>query len=269
MIVEPGTKEDWDQLHEFHYKAENLPLAPRYWRCVTKEGRLIGIVVFSSVSLLLAARHQIFPKLKPGGDENNFTNVQRARWLNRNMNRAARIVTDPMYRGVGVSYRMVNLAMRMQGKKWIEIQSSMSKFNPFDIKAGFSHGRLNHASSYDKGFRFMRGLFEAHPADYMALVEEFEALPAALQKRTLERMCWFYYKNSPKEKTGSNLGRGNGKVNSWKHKRIIKELQTLIFSSPAYGIWQNPDLGQVIPVRLPLSAFDLQSPTEPLKLEEL
>src|SRR5690554_4233790 len=111
MRVERGSKADWDALHDLHYKAENLPAGPRYWRCVTEDGDLVGVVVFSSVALLLAARHGVFPKLKPGKDS-HFTNVHRATFLNKNFRRAARIVTDTMYRGVGVSYRMVNLAMR-------------------------------------------------------------------------------------------------------------------------------------------------------------
>lgn len=90
MRVERGTKADWDVLHDLHYKAESLPAGPRFWRCVTEDGDLVGIVVFSSVSLLLAPRHQVFPKLKPGQDT-NFTNVHRAKFLNNNFRRAARL----------------------------------------------------------------------------------------------------------------------------------------------------------------------------------
>ena len=137
MWVERGTKADWDELHDLHYKAETLPAGPHFWRCVNaQDNSLVGVVVLSSVSLLLAPRHQVFPKLKPGNDS-HFTNVHRATYLNANFRRAARIVTDTMYRGVGVSYRMVNLAMRLEGYKFVEIQSSMSKFIPFDVKAGF------------------------------------------------------------------------------------------------------------------------------------
>lgn len=268
MRVERGTKADWDALHDLHYKAESLPAGPRYWRCVTADGDLVGIVVFSTVSLLLAPRHGVFPKLKPGNDS-NFTNVHRATFLNKNFRRAARIVTDTMYRGVGVSYRMVNLAMRMEGFRFIEIQSSMSKFNPFDVKSGFRHAHLKSAAAYEKGLKFMRTLFSAHPADHQAVLVELNQMSQAFREKTLQEMREFYYRHSSREKTGSNLHAGTGRVDAMEPAHLLRELQQLIFASPVYGIWQNPDLGRPVPDVLPLSAFDLQSPTEPLRLDLL
>lgn len=268
MRVEPGTKADWDELHDLHYKAESLPAGPRYWRCVTADGILVGIVVFSTVSLLLAPRHQVFPKLKPGQDS-HFTNVHRATFLNANFRRAARIVTDTMYRGVGVSYRMVNLAMRMEQKRFIEIQSSMSKFNPFDVKAGFKHAHLKPAAAYVQGLKFMRSQFNGHPADHQAIMDELKSFTPAHRARVMTAMQEFYYRHSAREKTGSNLNVGTGKVQGMKPEHLLRELQQLVFASPVYGIWTNPDLGRPVPQSLPLRAFDLQSPTEPLRLDLL
>lgn len=268
MIVEPGSREDWNELHDLHYKAENLPAGPKYWRCVTADGDLVGVVVFSTVSLLLAPRHQVFPKLKPGQDS-NFTNVHRATFLNANFRRAARIVTDTMYRGIGVAYRMVNLAMRMEQKRFIEIQSSMSKFNPFDVKAGFKHAHLKPAAAYEQGLKFMRGWFESHPADHAAVVAEYNSFTPARQKAAIEAMQDFYYRHSAREKTGSNLNVGTGKVQGMKFAHLLRELQQLVFASPVYGIWTNPDLGRPLPQRLPLLAFDWQKPNEPLRLDLL
>lgn len=268
MWVERGSKADWDQLHDLHYKAETLPAGPKYWRCVTGDGDLVGVVVFSSVALLLAPRHEVFPKLKPGKDS-HFTNVHRATFLNKNFRRAARIVTDTMYRGVGVSYRMVNLAMRMEGIKFIEIQSSMSKFNPFDVKSGFRHAHLKSAAAYEKGLKFMRGLFAAHPADHQAVLEELAKMPEHFRQKTLEEMRAFYYRHSSREKTGSNLNAGTGRVDAMEPAHLLRELQQLVFASPVYGIWQNPDLGRELPNRLPIRAFDLQKPTEPLRIDLL
>lgn len=268
MRVEKGSRDDWNELHDLHYKAESLPAGPRYWRCVTEDGILVGIVVFSTVSLLLAPRHQVFPKLKPGQDS-HFTNVHRATFLNANFRRAARIVTDTMYRGVGVSYRMVNLAMRMEQKRFIEIQSSMSKFNPFDIKAGFKHAHLKPAAAYVQGLKFMRSQFSSHPADHQAVMEELNSFGPSHRARVMTAMQEFYYRHSAREKTGSNLNVGTGKVQGMKPEHLLRELQQLVFASPVYGIWTNPDLGRPIPQSLPLRAFDLQSPTEPLRLDLL
>ena len=268
MRVERGSKRDWDELHALHYKAESLPAGPHFWRCVTGDGELVGVIVLSSVSLLLGPRHEVFPKLKPGNDT-HFTNVARGKWLNANLLRAARIVTDTMYRGVGVSYRMVNLAMRMEGKRFIEIQSSMSKFNPFDVKAGFRQAKLKQAAAYEKGLKFFRSYLESHPADHAEVMTEIEAMPESVRAGFEKDMREFYYKNSSKEKCGKSASEGMTRVNAMSTSHVLKELQQLVFATPVYGIWKNPDFGVKIPDSLPLSAFDLQRPDEPLRLDLL
>ena len=268
MRIERGSIDDWKALHALHYKAESLPAGPRYWRVVLGDDYLVGIVVTCSVSLLLAPRHDMFPKLKPGKDT-KFTNVRRGKWLNANFRRSARIVTDTMFRGVGVSYRMVNLAMRMEGYRFMEIQSSMSKFNPFDIKAGFKHANLKHAAAYERGLKFFAKNFRAHPADHEAVMEEFRSFPPTVRDSVEEAMKMFYYRNSAKEKTGMNLNGGSDRVMEMDFSWVLKELQQLVFASPVYGVWENPDLGRDLPESLPLSAFDLQKPNEPLRLDLL
>jgi ABC-type ATPase with predicted acetyltransferase domain len=273
MWVEKGTKADWDHLHDLHYKAESLPAGARYWRCVyeneeTGEHRIVGIVVMSSVSLLLAPRHVLLPKLKPGQDT-KITNKYRAVWLNANMRRAARIVTDTLYRGVGVSYRMVNLACRLEGFRYVEIQSSMSKFNPFDQKAGFRHAPLKRAAAFEQGLRFFRSHFKSNPSDYQAVIAELDAMNEPTRASVTQRMREFYYKHSAKEKTGSNLNAGTGRVAEMPIKQLLKELQQLVFASPVYGLYENPDYGRKLPNRLPLRAYDWQKLDEPLNLEKI
>lgn len=268
MWIERGTKEDWDELHALHYKAEGMPPGSRYWKVTTGNDYLVGIVMTSSVALLSAPRHRIFPKLKPGNDT-KLTNRHRAAWLNKNMRRAARIVTDTMYRGVGVSYRMVNLANRLEGFRFIEIQSSMSKFNPFDLKAGFRHASLNPAAAYERGILFFRRYLESHPADHEAVMNELNNMSPTHRETVLRAMREFYYRHSAKEKTGSNLNVGTRKVEAMKPGDLLRELQQLVFATPVYGIYENPDFGRELPDRLPLKAFDLQTPDQPLRLDLL
>ena len=264
MRVEQGSISDWEELHELHYKAESLPAGPRFWRCVTTDGELVGIVVSGSVSLMLAPRHRVFPKLKPGNDT-HLTNVHRGKWLNKNIRRAARVVTDTMFRGTGVSYRMLNLACRMEGYRFTEIQSSMSKFNPFDRKAGFIHAQLQNSNLYEKGMKFFKGHFDSHPADHEMVMKELSEMPDPIREYTEKEIRKFYYKNSAKEKTGSNMNIGTSKVDKMEIDQVMKELQQLVFASPVYGVYTNPDVGRDLPKILPLMAFDKQKPNEPLK----
>lgn len=49
-------------------------------------------------------------------------------------------------------------------------------------------------------------------------------------------------------------------------REVIKAIQQIILASPMYGVYRNPDVGRQLPAQLPLTQFDKQKPTEPLKL---
>lgn len=265
MVVERGTKEDWDKLHHLHYKATNLPPAPIFWRCRRlSNNELVAVTVTSSVSLLLAPRHEVLPKLKPGNDT-SITNRHRPAWLNANMRRIGRIVTSTMYRGTGVSYRMLNLVARMEGKRYMEIISSMAKYNPFDIKAGYKRAPLKRAAAYESGVQFLRGIFECHPADFQAVLDELNAQKPAVKAMLRQKMLEFYFKNSSKEKTGQNLGKKIDDLSDMSDRDLIRELQQLIFGYTIYALYENPDHERELPQCLPLLAFDNQKPNEKLK----
>tara|TARA_R110000851_G_C13102760_1_gene569268 strand:- start:49608 stop:50471 length:864 start_codon:yes stop_codon:yes gene_type:complete len=266
MIVERGTMDDWEQLHELHYKAEGR-IVGRTWRCMLGD-QLIAVMIVSSPRLLLAGRHEAFPKLKPGND-NKLTNTYRAKYVNKHFNLNSRIVVDTMFRSVGVSYRMLNLVSRMEGKSFMEIQSSMSRFNPFAIKAGFKFTKPRSAKAYDAGLTFMRRYFTSHPSDHQAILDELESMGSRLRARTLKAVREFYYRHSAREKTGVNLGAKEdnmARIEGYTPAFLIKNLQQLVFASPMYGVYPNPDVGRKLPESLPLIAFDRQRTDEPLRL---
>ena len=266
MVVERGTKEDWEKLHHLHYKAESLPPAPHFYRCRrVSNNELVAVCVLSTVALLLGPRHDVLPQLKPGGDT-TLTNKHRPRWLNDNMRRVGRIVTSTMYRGTGVSYRFMNLVCRMSGMRYIEIVSSMAKYNPFDQKAGFRRAPLRRAAAYESGVKFLRSQFDSHPADQVALLREYSAQPESVQKMIHHSCAEFYYKHSSKEKTGSNLGRTLDDVLAdMSMRELMRELNQLVFGYTVYAIYQNPDHKRELPKSIPLLAFDNQPTDKPLE----
>lgn len=266
MYVERGTKADWDLLHELHYKATGTAAGARYWRCVLN-GETIGVVVTSSPKGLLKERHKAFPHLKPGGSETKLTNTYRYQWINANMRVIARVVVDTMYRGTGVSYRLINLVSRMEGNTFMEIQSSMSKYNLFAQRAGFRFVKPSPSNKYEVGLGFFRLTFETNPADLVGLLEEIEAMSPAVRTRVIRDTRDFYFRHSALEKTGNNRKHGTSRVDEMAVPELIKNLQQMVLASPMYGIFKNPDKGRDMPERLPLSAFDQQAPTAPLEIE--
>lgn len=267
MFVERGSKADWDLLHDLHYKAEKLPVGPRFWK-LTLEDQTIGVLVTGAPKGLLRERHLVFPRLKPAGDETRMTNTNRYVFVNRNFRVISRFVIDTMYRGIGAGYRMMNLVSRMEGIPIMEIQSSMSKFNSFGQKAGFRFVEPMNANKYERVMRFFRSHFASSPQDFEAIIAEIAAKPVAAQDELLAICKDFYFKNSALENTAGSGARGEIRVAAMSLRETIKGIQQLGLASPMYGVRKSPDPVGSVPNRLPLTAFDWQGVNEPLQLPE-
>lgn len=265
MFVERGSKADWDLLHDLHYKAEKLPIGPRFWK-LTLYGETIGVLVTGTPKGMLRERHIVFPNLKPGGGETRLTNTNRYHFINANFRVISRFVIDTMYRGIGAGYRMMNLVSRMEGNTFMEIQSSMSKLNAFGQKAGFRFVTPMNANKYDQVMKFFRMNFEASPQDFEAIVAEAAAKSPEEQLRLLELTKDFYMRNSALENTSNGGANADRRVAAMTMRDAVKGIQQIGLASPMYGIWKCPDPKGSVPDRLPLTAFDRQGPTERLVL---
>lgn len=266
MTIQRGTIADWRILEDLHYKQHgSLPAGSHHYTLKLGD-ELIGVLVMASPKLLLKERHVVLPRLKPTGQDNKITNQYRMKWINANMSVVARVVVDTMYRGAGLAYRFTNIVSRMEGKRYIEIQSSMSKYNLFAHKAGFQFVKPMRSTKYDVGLKFFRSTFDSDPADLEAIIEEWssksEAEKAAIEKATKE----FYYAHSALEKTGKSLnGVGEARVAKMSFRDCVHALQQMVLASPLYGIYANPDAGRDdLPDVIPLKWFDNQSPIERL-----
>lgn len=267
MFVEQGSKEDWELLHDLHYKSEGGVVGPHYWK-VTFRGETIGVCVISISRGMLTDRHKAFPNMACGKDT-KMSNTFRFKIVNRDFRLVSRLVVDTMYRGIGVAYRLQNLASRMEGFRYTEIQSSMSKYNLFAEKAGFKFVKPRRANKYELGLMHFRRHFKCYPGDHQGVMEEFNAMPEAVQERAQAELKHFYYLNSAVERTGANNKKGRARVDNFTMSEVVKELIQMCFSSPLYGVYRNPDYKRDIPKKLPLIAFDWQRPDEPLNLEKL
>lgn len=264
MYVERGTKADWECLKELHYKASALSIGPRFWK-LTLRGQTIGVLVTCNPKGILKERQVIFPAIKITGEDTRLSNTMRFKFANDNFRCVSRFVIDTMYRGVGAGYRMMNLVSRMEGNRYMEIQSSMSKFNTFGVSAGFKFIKPMNSTKFATGLKFFRSTFNANPQDFEAIVSEIEAKSLPEQAAILEACKDFYHKNSVLEKTGKNRAHGLERVERLNARTAVKQLQQLALASPLYGLWQNPDWRLPVPERLPLSAFDTQGPRERLR----
>ena len=265
MMFETGTKEDWEALHELHYKSTS-GTSGRYYK-VTLHDDLIGICVMTSPRGLLAPRHELFPLLKPDGADTKITNTHRYKWLNKSSCLNSRTVVDTMFRGVGIAYRLLNLAARAEGKRFAEIQSSMSRYNLFAQRAGFRFTKPKQSQHYEAGLAFFRTHFRANPVDFLAVMTEFRAKRADEQLVLEQKAREFYFAHSALEKTGKNRSKGTTRVDAMQFAEVLKNLQQLVFAMPMYGVYENPDCGRALPKKFPLIWFDRQPTDSPLTLD--
>lgn len=267
IYIERGDRQDWQLLHELHYKAENLGIGPRIYRCVLA-GQVIGVGVMTVPKMLLSGRNDALQHMRPNanGVDTRLINRHRAMWLNAHACTNSRLVLDTMYRGAGIAYRMQNLMMRMTGCRFVEFQSSMSKFNPFALKAGIRFTQPRRSPNYAKGLAFFRRWFESPPMDYVGILNEINTMPPGVQGKCLAEMRKFYYTCSSMEKSGDNRINGMSRVDAMEAGYLLKSLQQLVLASPLYGLFANPDFDVVaqaaiaLPPRIPLIAFDNQPP---------
>jgi hypothetical protein len=268
-MVERGDRTDWELLSALHYKAHGVTPGAHYFK-MTLNGETIGVLMMASPKLLLKERHVAFPKIKPGNDT-RISNTARMKWINANMAIVARLVIDTMYRGAGLAYRFANLASRMEGKRFVEIQSAMSKYNMFAQKAGFKFVPPMKSNKHDIGLGFFRQTFSSDPNDLEAILQELDSLPAGARDKTLEACRTIYRRHSMLENTGKGLIETNGvkfadsRVARLPPRELLYQMIQMFFASPLYGVYTNPDLGRALPARLPITAFDEQKTHEPLK----
>ncbi len=267
MMVEPGSVEDWNLLQDLHYKAEKLPIGPHFYK-LTLHGQTIGVLVTAVVKGMVRERNMVFPNIKPGAGETRLTNTNRYFYINRNFRVVSRFVIDTMYRGIGCGYRMMNLVSRIEGPRFMEIQSSMSKFNYFGQKAGFRFVKPMNANNHDKVLKFFRKHFVSNPQDYEALLGEVSLMSEEHQAELLEEFKEFYSANSALENTTRGGVQMEGRVARMDMRACIRGIQQIGLASPMYGVWQNPDYGRKIPKTMPLSWFDNQAPRDKLIIPE-
>ena len=138
LKIVPGTIADYKPLARFHYRESRTgPVAAVYKIIDTHPTReqiepVVGIIIYSmpacSVQLRNIATKGLFTKL---GSAN--ANMQ---LVNQNIRTIARVVIEPRYRALGLSYELVKKTMPLLNMPYIEALAVMGKVNPFFERAG-------------------------------------------------------------------------------------------------------------------------------------
>ena len=121
--VREGSRDDYAELHSFHYRAE-LPTTTRRIYAMEYENNVIGAIAYGSPSLHNSARTK-FLGYSPSANEVNSDFVA-----------ISRVVLHPKFRSIGLGAKLVRDTLPLVKSKYVETVAVMARFNPFFAKAG-------------------------------------------------------------------------------------------------------------------------------------
>jgi GNAT superfamily N-acetyltransferase len=122
MAIEPGNRDDWHALEEFHYRSRNLGAARKIF-CLKRGSELCGVIVYCYPPINCAGRGLVLPKMS-------------VRELNEHVSIIGRVVVHPKYRTIGLGAKLIRETLTLVGTPCVEMSAVMSKYNPFAEHAG-------------------------------------------------------------------------------------------------------------------------------------
>jgi ABC-type ATPase with predicted acetyltransferase domain len=128
--IEEGNINDYKKLGKYHYKNTEARFT-KYIFKMTYKNILVGIAVYSVPKQQLVGRNVYFNKRYI-----NERGVPILSDVNRDIITASRYIIHPMFRGIGLGQELVRLTAPLVDKPYVEIVSTMSKYNKFLDRAG-------------------------------------------------------------------------------------------------------------------------------------
>jgi len=122
--IEPGTRQDYEALAEFHYRSHNLGAVRRIFKA-TRNNELCGVIVYTYPAIATTGRRLILHNMP-------------IRELNQKLSNIMRVVVHPKYRTIGLGQRLVHETLTQCGTPYVETTAVMARYNPFFEKAGMT-----------------------------------------------------------------------------------------------------------------------------------
>ncbi len=142
-----GTRQDYQQLHQFHYRAE-LPSNTTRIFSLEHSGELVGCIAYGTPPLSSAGRRTFMGYRVPSEQVNSdFLNI-------------SRVVVHPKFRSIGLGAMLVRNSLPLVSKKYVETTAVMAKYNPFFEKAGMQRVAYDSESAgeYEKQIKALEEL---------------------------------------------------------------------------------------------------------------
>lgn len=122
--IEPGTRQDYQTLAEFHYRSHNLGAVRSIFRAMRKT-ELCGVIVYTYPATATTGRKLALPHMP-------------LHELNHKLSNIMRVVVHPKYRTIGLGQRLVRETLTQCGTPYVETTAVMARYNPFFEHAGMT-----------------------------------------------------------------------------------------------------------------------------------
>jgi len=121
ITIQQGTKQDYQQLSQFHYRTTRLPPTRKIFTLKHKN-QLCGIIVYSYPTPTSFGRSKVWKGT--------------IKQLQTEFSAISRVIIHPKYRSIGLGEKIVHDTLPQAGTPHIETVAVMAKYNPFFEKAG-------------------------------------------------------------------------------------------------------------------------------------
>jgi len=123
--IQPGTRQDYQTLAQFHYRSHNLGAVRRIFRATRANNELCGTIVYTYPATATTGRRHALPHMP-------------LRELNTKLSNIMRVVVHPKYRTIGLGQKLVRETLPHCGTPIVETTAVMAKYNPFFERAGMT-----------------------------------------------------------------------------------------------------------------------------------
>lgn len=123
MRIEEGSREDYEELVQFHYRQGGCPPIRKVFR-MKRGDELVGVIVYCYPPISCIGRKKAFRR--------HFT----AQEVNEKFAIISRVVLHPKYRTIGLGAKLVRETLPLVGLPFIEAIAVMAQYNPFFERAG-------------------------------------------------------------------------------------------------------------------------------------
>lgn len=125
MRVEEGSREDYEELVQFHYRQGGHPPLRKVFRMMRGD-EFVGVILYCYPPITLIGRKKAFRR--------KFT----AQEVNENFAIISRVVLHPKYRTIGLGAKLVRDTLSLVDVPYVEAIAVMAQYNPFFEKAGMT-----------------------------------------------------------------------------------------------------------------------------------